>query len=119
MPLGKYKVYVIGFSGETTDAINLGHHIAKKEGLELVFEYAKLLETVNFARAKAIWVMPYGEIDEERLMEIIRAAQGHGTPIEYFRSGDHVGLSDLFGDNKKKREEANAILAKRAEEEEG
>lgn len=113
MPIGKFRIYCLGFSLHVDIAIMYATEIKKKFGLNIEAEFARERSTINYAEALAIWMFPCDYRDDDDRSDVEGGARIHGVLIERFSTGKEVVDSVLFDElrakYKREREAKEAI----------
>lgn len=97
MPIGKFKVYLVGFSLDTRIAKKLAEFVMKEEGFEdIVFIEANRTEQVNYAEAKMVWFFPIPSTAEDDIRKIEVNMVANEIPIERYEMGRDICKSNLW-----------------------
>lgn len=97
MPIGRFKVYLCGFSLDTEIGKRLAEFVMEEEGFkDIVFIEANRVEQVNYAEAKLFWFFPIPSTAELDIHKIEVYAIANQIPIERYELGRDICKSNLW-----------------------
>lgn len=97
MPIGRFKIYLVGNPMDTEIGMKLGKLLAEELGFpHLVFKEVQRARQINFAETLSVWLFPYSSTLEDETREIIAECRGFNIPLEKLRGGTLVNQSRIW-----------------------